>query len=188
MGHAVHYLDAAGEAQIVDVPSLDAALQLVERLRNDDDASDVRVFREVPIEVRTYYRVVAVEEDGASGGPVDNGAADGAAAVEQPAATPATQRSAPASPPGEPVAEAAVPGEADAAEPSAAGGAAADESGAEAHRAADAWTSAAPPAPPSGATVVAPPPAPASESGDQQDAEAVEQSASGPKRALFNRG
>ncbi len=62
MAHAVHYQDAAGTARFELFDGLDAALETVERLRNDGQASDVRVFREVPIEVRTYYRVVAVDE------------------------------------------------------------------------------------------------------------------------------
>jgi predicted component of type VI protein secretion system len=64
MGHAVHYRNAAGEARLEDVPSLSAAVELVERLRNEDGASDVRVFREVPLEVKTYYKVVVAEEAG----------------------------------------------------------------------------------------------------------------------------
>jgi hypothetical protein len=49
MGHAVHYRDASGASQLEDVASLEAAVELVERLRNEDGASDVRVFREVPL-------------------------------------------------------------------------------------------------------------------------------------------
>jgi len=69
MDHAVYYRDASGEARVEDVPSLDAAIEMVERLRNDDGASDVRVFREIPIEFHTYYKVVAVEQQ-AVGGPL----------------------------------------------------------------------------------------------------------------------
>jgi hypothetical protein len=65
MGYAVAYRDAAGEARLEDVTSLEGAVELVERLRNEDGASDVRAFREVPLEVRTYYKVVAVEGNGA---------------------------------------------------------------------------------------------------------------------------
>jgi predicted component of type VI protein secretion system len=61
MTHSVHFRDPAGEARLEDVASLDAALERVERLRNEEGATDVRVFREVPIEVRTYYRVTAVD-------------------------------------------------------------------------------------------------------------------------------
>lgn len=64
MGYAVHYRDAAGENRLEDVTSLEAAVELVERLRNEDGASDVRAFREIPLEVRTYYKVVALEGEG----------------------------------------------------------------------------------------------------------------------------
>lgn len=62
MSHSVHFRDVAGEVHLEDVASLEAALERVEYLRNDDDATEVRVFREVPIEVRTYYRVTAAAE------------------------------------------------------------------------------------------------------------------------------
>jgi hypothetical protein len=65
MSHSVHFRDAVGEVHLEDVVSLDAALERVEHLRNDAGATEVRVFREVPIEVRTYYRVTAVEESAA---------------------------------------------------------------------------------------------------------------------------
>jgi hypothetical protein len=66
MGHAVHYLDATGASRFELQPTLDAALEAVERLRNDGSSSDVRVFKEVPIQVRTYYKVVVADgEDGA---------------------------------------------------------------------------------------------------------------------------
>lgn len=73
MDHVVQYRDATGEVQLEDVPSLDAALELVERLRNAQGVAEVRVLREIPIEIRTYYRVVAVDGDApaASGGVVD---------------------------------------------------------------------------------------------------------------------
>jgi hypothetical protein len=62
MGYAVHHVDGTGATQLEDVATLDDALARVETLRNDGQASGVRVLREVPIEVRTYYRVVAVDE------------------------------------------------------------------------------------------------------------------------------
>jgi hypothetical protein len=65
MGHAVHYRTAAGESRFEDVPSLEAAVELVERLRNEDGAEAVRVFREIPLEVRTYYKVVVAGDGGA---------------------------------------------------------------------------------------------------------------------------
>ncbi|MCC5947939.1 MAG: hypothetical protein JJT89_05740 [Nitriliruptoraceae bacterium] len=84
MSHAVHYRDAAGDDHVEDVGSLDAALELVERLRNDDGAQDVRVFREVPIEVKTYYRVVVADE-------------------HQPEATSVSSSATPSAPPAPPV-------------------------------------------------------------------------------------
>lgn len=61
MGHVVHYRDASGASHLDDVPSTEAAVELIERLRNEDGAEDVRLFREVPLKVRTYYKV-AVDE------------------------------------------------------------------------------------------------------------------------------
>ncbi|MFP4234669.1 MAG: hypothetical protein ACLFUG_07045 [Nitriliruptoraceae bacterium] len=61
MGYAVHHVDADGATHLEDHPTLDGALARVESLRNDGPASEVRVFKEIPIEVRTYYKVVAVE-------------------------------------------------------------------------------------------------------------------------------
>jgi hypothetical protein len=63
MGYAVCHRDTTGALQVDDVASLDAAVETVERLRNEDGTSDVRVFREVPIEVRTYYKVIITDED-----------------------------------------------------------------------------------------------------------------------------
>ena len=62
MTYAVHHVDAEGRTQLEDVVSLEEALARVEDLRNDGGVSEVRVLKEVPIEVRTYYRVVAVAE------------------------------------------------------------------------------------------------------------------------------
>jgi len=70
MTYAVHHVDGQGAPQIEEFPSLEAGLARVEALRNDGDVSEVRVFKEIPIEVRTYYRVVAVEEDTAPEPPV----------------------------------------------------------------------------------------------------------------------
>ncbi len=63
MSYVVLSTDASGERSIDEAESLDAALQQVEHLRNDDGISDVRVLREVPIEVKTYYKVVALEQE-----------------------------------------------------------------------------------------------------------------------------
>lgn len=62
MSYAVHHVDGEGATHLEDHASLDDALARVEALRNDGRAAKVRVFKEIPIEVRTYYRVVAVED------------------------------------------------------------------------------------------------------------------------------
>jgi hypothetical protein len=62
MTYAVHHVDAADRPQLEEFPSLEAGLARVEALRNDGEVSEVRVFKEIPIEVRTYYRVVAVAD------------------------------------------------------------------------------------------------------------------------------
>jgi hypothetical protein len=56
--HLVRFTTAEGrDAQHVS-PSLDDALRFVERLRNNEEASTVRVFRlqEVPIAFKAYYK------------------------------------------------------------------------------------------------------------------------------------
>jgi hypothetical protein len=62
MGYAVFHRDAAGTPTLEDVASLDEALAIVERSRNGDGPEGVRVFREVPIEVRTHYTVHVADE------------------------------------------------------------------------------------------------------------------------------
>ena len=59
MEHLVRFTTAEGRDGHHYAESLDAALAFVERLRNSEEASDVRVFRlrEVPIEFRAYYKV-----------------------------------------------------------------------------------------------------------------------------------
>ena len=128
MTYAVHHLDGQGTPQLEEFPSLEAGLTRVEALRNDG-AAEVRVFKEVPIEVRTYYRVVAVEDE-----------------VPEPPL--------PASPP-EPELEAALPAAEEQPAPDAADGlwdAAADEARHEQHRVPVAQE------PPSGAVVMGPAP------------------------------
>lgn len=59
MEHLVRFTTAEGREGQHAAPSLDDALKFVERLRNNEEASEVRVFRmqEVPISFRAYYRV-----------------------------------------------------------------------------------------------------------------------------------
>ena len=50
---------------------VDEAIRFVEMLRNQEKVSDARIFRmeEVPIEIRTYYKVEVVGEQGEVAGP-----------------------------------------------------------------------------------------------------------------------
>ena len=66
MGHVVHYRSSTGESRLEDVSSMEAAVELIERLRNEEGVDDVRLFREVPLKVRTYYKVVVDEADQAA--------------------------------------------------------------------------------------------------------------------------
>lgn len=75
MGHVVHYRDATGELRLDEAGSLDAALERAEQLRNDGDVEEVRIFKEIRTQVRTYYKVVAVDDDDASSGVPDAAAA-----------------------------------------------------------------------------------------------------------------
>jgi hypothetical protein len=57
--HLVKFQTAEGREGQHTAASLDDALRFVERLRNNEGAADVRVFRmhEVPIEFKTYFKV-----------------------------------------------------------------------------------------------------------------------------------
>jgi hypothetical protein len=57
MGHLVQFRTPAGELRHEDASDLDAALALVERLRNEDRVEDVRVFVEVPLQFETFVKV-----------------------------------------------------------------------------------------------------------------------------------
>lgn len=59
MDHLVTFRTAEGRDGNHTASSLDEALRFVERLRNNEGASDVRLFRmqEIPIEFRPYYKV-----------------------------------------------------------------------------------------------------------------------------------
>lgn len=92
MGYVVGHRDATGVVRLEDVESLDQAIALVERLRNEDGTSDVRVFREVPFEVRTYYKVVVTEdEDARTPAPVEVAVAASAPPAAPAASEPAAE-------------------------------------------------------------------------------------------------
>jgi hypothetical protein len=59
MQHMVIFRGSDGKPGYQQLDDLDAAIKCVERLSNVDQASDAKVFEmhEVPIEIKTYYRV-----------------------------------------------------------------------------------------------------------------------------------
>lgn len=95
MGHAVHYRTSSGETRFEEAESLDAALAKVERLRNEGGVSDVRVFREVPIAFKAYYKVTVAEGDESTPAEVP-AAASASADTPPPGAMPLTPSAAPA--------------------------------------------------------------------------------------------
>ena len=62
MDHLVHHRTADGADRYEAVPTLEAAIARVEALHNDG-TSEARVYREVPLAVRTYYRVTLADAD-----------------------------------------------------------------------------------------------------------------------------
>ena len=64
MAHLVRHRTASGETVTSEVADLEEAVSLVERLRNDDRAEDVRVFAEVPLRFETYVKVSVAAADG----------------------------------------------------------------------------------------------------------------------------
>ncbi len=59
MSHMVVFRSADGKPGYHQAETLDEAIRFVEHLRNQEGVSDTRLFRmqEIPLEVRTYYRV-----------------------------------------------------------------------------------------------------------------------------------
>lgn len=80
MGHLVRYSSPEGEERYEDVADLDAAVERVEHLRNSEGVSAVRVYREVPLEFRTYVRVAVAGDEAGSSAPRGSGStAEGSA-------------------------------------------------------------------------------------------------------------
>lgn len=63
MAHLVRHRTPSGETVTAEVADLEAAVSLVERLRNDEKADDVRVYAEVPLRFETYVKVSIAAED-----------------------------------------------------------------------------------------------------------------------------
>ena len=59
MTHMVIFRRPEGKSGYHQAETVDEAVRFVERLRNQEQVSDARIFRmeEVPIEFRTYYKV-----------------------------------------------------------------------------------------------------------------------------------
>ena len=57
--HLVVFKTAEGKSAFHQTDSLEDAVKFVERVRNNEGVSDAHVYRltEIPLEVRTYYKV-----------------------------------------------------------------------------------------------------------------------------------
>ena len=106
MDHVVFFPDADGSEQFRRTSSLEEAVALVERLRNEQGVDNVSVFAltEVPVSFRAYYRV---EVAGAAGPAVPEPpvevAAAGPAVPEPPVEVPVVTGEAPVGVAGAPV-------------------------------------------------------------------------------------
>ncbi|HEX7167442.1 MAG TPA: hypothetical protein VF230_10725 [Acidimicrobiales bacterium] len=92
MTHMVLYRSAEGQPVYHPTESLEDAARHLEQLRNAGHGSDARIFRleEIPVEVKTYYRVeLPVEAKGDAPAPAEPAAPAPAAAAPAAAAPPA---------------------------------------------------------------------------------------------------
>jgi hypothetical protein len=108
MTHMVTYRSGEGQPVYHPTESLEEAARHVEQLRNAGQGADARIFRleEVPMEVKTYYKVEvsvgggsAVEAEPAAAPAVAAAAPVPAAAAPAPAPAAAAPVDAPANPP-----------------------------------------------------------------------------------------
>lgn len=65
MAHMVIFRRSDGKPGYHQADGVEDAVRFVEMLRNQEKVSDARIFRmeEVPIEIRTYYKVEVVPEE-----------------------------------------------------------------------------------------------------------------------------
>ena len=80
MSHMVVFRSNEGKPGYHQAEALDDAIKFVERLRNQEQVTEARIFRmqEVPIEFKTYYRVeVSAASASAEAAPADAGEAEG---------------------------------------------------------------------------------------------------------------
>ena len=92
MAHLVRHRSPSGDMVTTEVADLTEAVALVERLRNDDKAEDVRVYGEVPLRFETYVKVSVADT-----APVD-GAVPPDGVVETPEAPEPVVDAAPSAP------------------------------------------------------------------------------------------
>ena len=95
MSFMVNFRTAEGKPGYHPTDSLEEAVRFVEHLRNQEQVSDARVWRlqEVPLEVKTYYKVV-VPSGAAAPAPEPSSAApdeDSAPKAEQAAGAPVSE-------------------------------------------------------------------------------------------------
>lgn len=78
MEHLVRFTSAEGRDGYHNADSLDDALKFVERLRNNEEVDNVRLFRlqEIPIEFKAYYKVELRSSDGGAAPPAADADAD----------------------------------------------------------------------------------------------------------------
>jgi hypothetical protein len=80
MAHMVVFRSNEGKPGYHQAEALDDAVKFVERLRNQENVTEARIFRmqEVPIEFKTYYRVEVGTGAGAAEPASETPAADAA--------------------------------------------------------------------------------------------------------------
>jgi hypothetical protein len=100
MTHMVTYRSAEGQPVYHPTESLEEAARHVEQLRNAGQGADARIFRleEVPMEVKTYYKVELPGAGGKVEAPAPAAAAVAAPAEAAAPAAVATEVAAPAMP------------------------------------------------------------------------------------------
>ena len=91
MTHMVVHRAADGQAVYHETETLEEAARHVEQMRNAGQGADARIFRmtEIPIEVKTYYKVEV---------PTDDAVGAAAASTPAPAAVAEAAQAAPATP------------------------------------------------------------------------------------------
>jgi hypothetical protein len=69
--HMVVFKTAEGKTAYHQAESLDEALRFVERVRNHEGVSDAHLYRltEIPLEIKTYFKVEIAPGTGASPAP-----------------------------------------------------------------------------------------------------------------------